>query len=643
MSLQDEITSSVNPGDDFYNYVNKKWCDTNPIPADKARVSALIDIGETVTEQLRELLEKPVGQNESINSRLAKKLYASAMDDAAIEKQGLGPIQPFVDEIERLKTADDIKALITNFHSEGKALVWQLTMDVDEKDSRRYVMTINQGGLLLPNRDYYFESGERFETTRSAYKEFLTRFFELLGKDDIDARVKNVYEIEEKLAAASNTSIENRDTEALYNPLSFDMLMDEFAGIDWAQYRKQTGVDVLHELIIHQPKFMHEVIRLIDAVGIEAWQDYLIAHVTVPAMPFLSKQYDEAHFAFFGKVLTGAEKREDRYKRAIRSVTHLLPEPVGQLYTDAHFDENAKAAITDLVSHVQEALRVRIKQLDWMSETTKERALEKLDTFAPLLGYPDKWHDYSSLELVDGYVENVLTIRTYDWKYDIGRVTGPVDREEWLMSPATVNAYYWPNTNGITFPAAILQPPAFDAGGDFAANYGAIGVIIGHEIIHGFDDNGSKYDKIGNFESWWTDEDRTLFEARAEALAAQYDAYEIDGHHVKGQLTLGENIADLGGILIAYDALQNKLKESDLSYELDGFTPEQRFFLAQARIWRTNIRPELALQFLVSDPHSPAHLRVNGVVTNVDAWYDNFDIAASSVLYKAAAERIRIW
>ncbi len=643
MSLQDEVTPAINPGDDFYEYVNKKWCQDNPIPADEARYSALTQLDETVTAQLRVLLEKPVRKTEPHNSALAKMLYTSGMDEATIEKRGLESLLPLVREIENIRTAADVKTCIAKAHGEGRKLVWRLGIEVDEEDSTRYAMIVAQSGLLLPDRDYYFEEGERFEKTRTAYKDFLTQLFTLLGKDNIADRVSNVYAIEKKLAAASNTSIEDRDVEALYNPFTFTQLATQFAGFDWGAYRERTGITGLDGLTVYQPKFLAEAIRLLDSCSVQAWRDYLIAQSVVPYMPFLAKKYNSIHFAFFGTVLTGAEHQRERYKRVVHAVSSFLPEPVGQLYVEAHFDKASKAAITDLVNHIQDALRERIQRLDWMSDKTKQKALEKLGTFMPLLGYPDKWRSYTSLDMQDDYVANILAIRKFDWQYDSQRVLKAVDRKEWLMSPAAVNAYYWSNTNGITFPAAILQPPAFDAKGDFAANYGAIGMVIGHEIIHGFDDNGSKYDKMGNLTSWWTNADRKAFEKRAKALADQYDQYEIDGQHVKGKLTLGENIADLGGMLIAYDALQKKLAELGTSEKIDGFTPEQRFFLAQARIWRTNIRPELTLQHLVSDPHSPAHLRVNGVITNVDAWYEVWNIQKTSALYKPANQRVRIW
>ncbi len=643
MNLQDELTNSVNPGDDYYNFVNKKWCDKHPIPKDKSQYSALTEISDAVTEQLHVLLKKQIKQNEPKLSVLAKQLYRSGMDTAALEKQGIMPVKPQIDAIEKINNIADVKALIIKRHSEGRPLLWQLAMDVDEKRSDRYVMVISQDGLLLPDRDYYMEKGEQFDVIRSKYKAFLAQAFEALGKNNVKKRAQNVYKIESKLAAASNTAVEDRDVEKLYNPFTFEQLAKEFSGFDWIAYQKETGLGKIDGLIVHQPKFITGVLAQLNSTNIDAWKDYLLAHSTIPYFTFLSKKYDELQFSFFGTVLTGATEQEDRFKRVIRRVQSLLPEPVGKLYVESHFDESAKATITDLVEHIKTALRVRIMQLDWMTEKTKQKALDKLDTFMPLLGYPDKWRTYDSLELNGSYFENYLAIKQFEWQYDIGRVKGKVNRKEWLMSPATVNAYYWPNTNGITFPAAILQPPAFDANGDFAANYGAIGMVIGHEIIHGFDDSGSKFDKTGNLKTWWTASDRKEFEKRIKPLENQFDGYVIDGQNVKGALTLGENIADLGGMQIAFDAMLNYLKESGKTAPIDGFTPEQRFFLAQARMWRTNIRPELQLQYLASDPHAPCHLRVNGVVTNLDAWYEAWKIPAICELYQPPEKRIRIW
>lgn len=640
-SLHSEITDSINPADDFYNHVNQKWRDNNPIPAEKSRYAAFTELSERVTEQLRELLEDSSTDDQSHDALLAKQFYQSGMDTERAEQLGAAPIQEFLAQVASLKSTNDIRKLIIDRHSEGKSLVWSLGLDVDEKDSQRYVMQVSQSGLLLPDRDYYFETAENFQNTRNAYHDFLHQVFEILGMDDVHQRALNVYAIEQELAGLSNTSIENRDVDAKYNPYTFAQLAKQFKGFDWVAYQKSTGLSAIDGLLVQQPKFLKGAIELIERAPLAVWQDYLVAHSVLPYFRYLSTAYDELQFSFFGKVLTGAEKQEDRYKRVITNVTALLPEPAGKLYVAEHFDEASKREITDLVEHIQDALRHRIEQLEWMSDETKQKAYEKLDTFMPLLGYPDSWRSYDSLELGDDYIANIVAIRRFEWQHDLDRLTKPVDRKEWLMSPATVNAYYWPNTNGITFPAAILQPPFFDAAGDFAANYGGIGVVIGHEIIHGFDDEGSKYDKTGNLNSWWTDADRTEFDKRTQKLMEQYDDYAVEGYPVKGALTLGENIADLGGVLIAYDALQQKLAQAE-SEDIEDYTPEQRFYLSYARIWRTNMRTEMALQLLVRDPHAPAHLRVNGVVTNVDSWYEAFDVDEGD-LYTPPADRIRIW
>jgi putative endopeptidase len=341
--------------------------------------------------------------------------------------------------------------------------------------------------------------------------------------------------------------------------------------------------------------------------------------------------------------LRGTTEQEPRYRRIIRGCMLTLPQPTGQLFVAAHFDETAKQEISDLVKRLQKAFASRIDKLEWMSEPTKAKAHEKLGTFLPLLGYPESWRDYSTLTLTGSYVENFLAVATEEWQRTVSRIDKPVDRKEWLMSPALVNAYYWPNTNGITFPAGILQPPFFDAKGDFASNYGSIGAVIGHEITHGFDDEGSKFDAYGNLTSWWTEDDRAAFDARADGLVKQFDQYEVAGRNVNGRLTLGENIADLGGIQVAYDAFRSKLDDDGSSEIIDGYTPEQRFFIGYARSWRESMRPEFSLQLLVSDPHAPDIFRVNGIVRNIDAFYEAFTIEANNTLYLESDNRVRIW
>jgi putative endopeptidase len=368
-----------------------------------------------------------------------------------------------------------------------------------------------------------------------------------------------------------------------------------------------------------------------------------MVHSLLWLMPALPETYEQLHFNFYGKILAGSEKQEVRYRRIINTCIGMLPESTGEIFVRSCFDEKSKASIYELVDHIMEAFRVRIINLSWMTDQTKECAFKKLDTFLPLLGYPDQWRSFDGLNITDSYVKNLLAVPENDWQYDVGRLSKPVNRHEWLMSSALVNAYYSPNTNGITFPAGILQRPLFDAEGDFATNYGGIGAVIGHEITHGFDDKGALFDEKGRLESWWTDSDWEAFNQKTKALAHQYNQYMLEDQHLNGELTLGENIADLAGILIAYDALQKTLDRTGDRMLIDGFTPEQRFFIAYARIWRENMRPELALHLMVSNPHSPHNYRVNGVLPNVDAFYDAFSVKPGDGLYLSPEKRVRIW
>lgn len=643
--LRSEVTDTIRPGDDFYGYVNKKWLDAHLIPNDKARIGAFTEISDENIERLRALLEKSVSHatHASDTGGLARLLYHSIMDEDRIEAEGITPVRSELDAIEAIQNRADLDAYITNQHGNGFSLLWSSSLDVDEKNCNRYVFRIYQAGLGLPDREYYLEPGERFEEIRSKYRSFLRDFFALFAATDPQESAAAVLEIETELARLSSTATELRDVAAQYNPYTPAKLAEAFPGFHWQRYLTSVGYTLKRSVLVSQPKFLAGVVRLLERMPLQAWKQYVLFHSLLPLLPALPKRYELLHFGFYGTVLGGTTEQEPRYRRAISQCMGLLPEPVGRVFTEEYFDESAKAAIYDLVDNIKASLRSRIEHLTWMSSATKRRAFEKLDTFHALLGYPDTWRTYEGLELGDVYVGNVQAIRAYEWRYDMSRLARPVDRTEWLMSPAAVNAYYWSNTNTITFPAGILQPPFFDATGDFAANYGGIGAVIGHEITHGFDDKGSLYDAVGNLHSWWTVKDRTEFEKRTKALAEQYDGYVVDGRKVNGSLTLGENIADLGGLLIAFGALQRKIATDGNREAVQGFTPEQRFFMAWARVWRMNIRPELALRLLVTDPHSPHPLRVNGVLRNVDAFYDAFDVTPDAAGYSTPEQRVHIW
>lgn len=641
MSLEAELDTNIKPGDDFYKFVNQRWIDAHPMPDDKARYDIWDVLTDTNLDQLQQLLEAKSSPDEAIPIRTVKKYYLSAMDTDLITKTTPKIVAKVIDSIQSLKTPADIVGFITSQHRQGLGLVWQIGVDPDDKNSRQYLTRIWQGGLGLPEKTYYFD--DQFKEIRNKYIDYLTDVFKLIEFERPAERAHQVYAIEEALAEASLTTAECRDPERVYNLFTPAKLDAKFAALDWNNYLATIGLPAPKQVNVSQPDFLTKVTELLAEQPIENWQNYLTIRALHPLANKLSQPYEDLQFGFYGKVLTGRKEQEPRPRRIIRICMATLPEPIGRLFIEHYFDENAKAEIGNLVGYIQTALGRRIKNLDWMADDTKAKALHKLSTFMPLLGYPDKWKSYDSLKLDNSYVDNFLATCQFEWNFQTGRLHQPVDRKEWLMSPALVNAYYWPSTNGITFPAAILQPPFFDAAGDFAANYGAIGAVIGHELTHGFDDEGSKFDADGNLKSWWSPKDRKDFDSRAQKLAQQYSSYQLAGRNLDGQLTLGENIADLGGLLIAYDALQAKLKELGKRAVIDGFTPEQRFFISFARAWGGSARDELILQRLVSDPHSPEVFRVNGVLPNVDAFYEAFNVQPGDKLYLAPDKRVRIW
>lgn len=642
MPLPDELTPSIKPGDDFYHYVNQRWTDEHPIPDSKARIGVFEDLMDGNVEKLKILIESPTEPSEPANIRLLKDYYRAAMDEDLISRQTSAFVASICKAIEAVNTPDEIAQIVAESHASGLELIWNAYIEPDDKDSSHYVLRFGQGGLGLPDRDYYIVESKDFAQVKTHYLTFLTSLFELAGYDRAGERATGVFELERKLAAASMTATEKRDPDAMYNAFDPSELTRRYPEITWDHYFDRLGFASERTVIVSQPDFMAAVVALWSELPLEQWKDYLIFHSLLPFMNKLDTRYVDLQFGFYGTVLSGTKKLELRYRRIVRNCIAILPEPTGQLFVSAHFDESAKAEIGNLVKHLQVAFGKRIDELTWMGPETKLKAHEKLATFLPLLGYPDEWRDYGTLTTSDCYADNFRTMMRDEWRRSVSRIDGSVDRREWLMSAALVNAYYWPNTNGITFPAAILQPPFFDPKGDFASNYGAIGGVIGHEITHGFDDEGSKFDAFGNLKTWWKEADRTAFEELADGLVTQYDQYEIAGGKVNGRLTLGENIADLGGLQMAYDALCAKVAES-CGDAIDGFTPEQRFFIGYARAWRESRRPELMRQTLVSDPHSPDIFRTNGVVRNLDAFYNAFDLIAGDKLYLAPEDRVRIW
>ncbi len=642
MSLKTEVSSTIKPGDDFFGYANQKWIDAHPIPADKAQYGTFDILGEDNLKKLIELLKAPIDSNEPQMVQLVKRYYQAAMDEKAIQTSTPKLVEQVIKQVSALSSRQQLKDYIIKRNNQGFGLVWSLIIEPDDKDCHTNVLRLWQGGLGLPERTYYLEDAPQFVEVRHKYIEFMTQLFELVRLDKPKERAQQVFDLEVELAKASLKAADLRDPVAMYNPYTDDKLNSEFPIWDWETYRQ--GLDLgASKIIIGQPQFITAATRLIQELPIEQWQNYLLLNHLVILGSKLSKPFEDLNFSFFGKVLGGREKQEPRDLRVSRQCMAILPQPIGRLYVEHYFDETAKAEIKDLVEHLEVAFEKRLDQLEWMSDKTKQQARHKLSTFLPLLGYPDDWRSFDDLKLGDSFADNFLATCKFEWQYEIDKLKAPVDRTEWLMSPALVNAYYWPNTNGITFPAGILQPPYFDANGDFAANYGGIGAVIGHEITHGFDDQGSQFDAEGNLKTWWQDSDRKDFDSRAQQLAKQYSSYKVAGRNVDGQLTLGENIADLGGLLIAYDAMRAKLAEIGEDKLINGFTADQRFFLSYALNWCRVTRKQLALERLVSDPHSPELYRVNGAVVNVDNFYDAFAVQPGDKLYIAPKDRVRIW
>lgn len=643
MSLKNELDPNIKPGDDLFRHVNGKWIAANPIPDDQSQWDMMTILNLDNLKKLHDLLEAEIDPTEPLMNQLVKQYYKSAMDEAEIQKATESIVKDITHEVKKLSSSADLASYITHCHQQGIGLLWNLVIEPDDKNSLRYLTRLWQGGLSLPEKSYYLEDSEEMKQIRAKYLDYLTRLIELIGEKNAPERAKKILDLETDLAKISNSAVENRDIEKLYNLVASSELATDHGHMDWPAYLSSIGLGKPAEVIISQPKYFRELMKLLEDRPLESWKDYLLVHRIGALASKLSKDYEELVFDFFARTLRGTQEMEPRHLRSIRACLAMLPEPTGRLYVEHYFNEEAKASIQDLVDHILKAFRNRLEKLEWMKPETKQKAYAKLDTFLPLLGYPDKWKDFGDLKLGHIYAQNWDAINQFSWDFEAKKLNGPVDKTEWFMSPALVNAYYWPNSNGITFPAGILQSPFFDPKGDLASNYGGIGAVIGHEITHGFDDEGSKFDKDGNMKAWWSDEDRQAFEDRAAQLEKQYSKYKLYGRHVDGKLTLGENIADLGGVLVAFDAYLTKIKESGENKLVDGMTPEQRFFAAYAKTWRGHDRKELTLQLLVRDPHSPDIFRVNGVVPNIDKFYDAFDVEIDQKLYIKPDERVRIW
>ncbi len=643
------MDQTVKPGDDFYTYASGAWIKNNPVPAKETRWGSFNVLRDFNINAVKAVLEKAAADKSAPAGSVSRRVgdfYAAGMDSVRIEKLGAAPVLPVLKKIDQVKTKDGLLAEINRLRRDGLSnALFGFFIAQDRKNVEHMIPQFSQGGTSLPDRDYYLKSEGRNAGIQEAYKKYITTVFTLVGVPGEKAakNAETIFALEKQLAAAQLSRVEMRDPYKTYNKYLVADFSKTTPGISWQKMLEELNVHGEDSILVNNPSFFTAADSLLNAVPLADWKVYLQWHELKSAAPHLSSAFVDANFAF-NQVLSGQKVQTPRWQRVSQITDGSLGELLGQLYVKEYFKPEAKARMAELVSNLRKAFAVRIKQLDWMSDTTKEKALAKLAAFRPKIGYPDKWKTYEGLQIsADNYYGNVVNVGK--WGYDdmISRLGKPVDRERWGMTPPTVNAYYNATLNEIVFPAGILQFPFFDPNADDAVNYGGIGAVIGHEMSHGFDDNGSKYDADGTLRNWWTEEDRSKFDDKTKALGQQFDAYTIqDSIHVNGKLTMGENIGDLGGLNVAYEAF--KMTPQGQSAELiDGFTPDQRFFLAWAQVWRGNILAPAAAQLILTDSHSPGPYRTIGAPVNMDAWYKAFNVQPEDKLYKKPEDRIRIW
>lgn len=647
------LDNQYNACEDFANYVNAKWNEANPIPSDETRWGAFGRLHKKSLQQQRVILVKAAhdaanNDGSALEQKLGR-LYAAGMDTDAINKLGYTPIKSKLAQIDDIGDSGDIVNFIDTSYNEGDSYVFRFGSGADFQDATRQIGYVHQSGLGLPTRAYYLE--DKYQDIRDGYVKYMTRSLALIGapEDQAQQRAKSVLAFETKLAKASLTPTQMRDLDNQYHFVTVDEADKISPHFSWEKFFKAQGVDIGKGFSLSQPKFIAEFDKLLANAPISQWQAYLKVHLISSASPYLSDAFQKNHFSFYNKTLSGQPERKARWKRVLSGVNNAMGMGLGELYVAQYFPPETKARAEQLVKNVRVALKQHIKHLDWMSDETKQKALKKWSLFLPKIGYPDEgeWRDWSGLEIQPGHwFANMEAASKYNYHYDIAKIGDRTDRKEWFMTPQTINAYYNPSTNTINFPAAILQPPFFYAHGDDAVNYGGIGFVIGHESSHGFDDQGSQFDGHGNRVNWWTDEDKKQFDARTKALAKQYSSYTpIPGKpdlHVKGKLTLGEAIGDLGGLNIAYTALQTALKKNpEEDKKIDGLTPEQRFFLSSARVWEGTARQKTAELLLNVDPHAPAKVRAFASASNMPRFSEAFQCKTGAGM--ARKNPVKIW
>ena len=636
---------NVRAQDDFYQHVNGTWLATTEIPADKSNYGAFTQLFDKSQDDLKVIVEEAANARDKVAGSEVQKVgdfYLSYMNTDKVAEIGLAPIQTELARIDDISSRDDVVRYIGYNQKLGMATPFLLFINQDNKDTTKYTVYVHQTGIGLPDRDYYLE--DQFAEKREAYIAYIQKMFELAGIEDGADKAEMIMELETRLAEAHWTRVENRDRNKVYNKRTVAEANAETPGLEWSLFLEAAGIPDQADFIVRQPSYFTALGGIIDDVSVRDWKSYFTFKMLDTAAPYLTEDLVEANFDFHGRTISGTEENQPRWKRAIQATDQQIGEAVGKIYVDRHFEAESKTRMDEMIGNLREAFGIAINELEWMGPETKEEAQAKLAKFTPKIGYPRKWRDYTSLEIdPDDLVGNMLRATEFEYKRKINKLGGPIDRDEWFMTPQTVNAYYNPSMNEIVFPAAILHPPFFNVEADDATNYGAIGAVIGHEFSHGFDDQGSKSDGDGNLRDWWTEADAEQFKARTGVLVAQYAVFSpLEGMNVNGELTLGENIGDLAGLTIAYKAWKLSLDGREPPV-IDGYTGEQRFFLGWAQVWRRKYRDDELERRLKIDPHSPSEYRTNGIVRNMPEWYAAFDVKEGDALYLEPGERVKIW
>jgi len=631
--------TNVKAGDDFFAYANATWLRNNPIPADRTNWSLWTVLGEDIENQLRAIAQNP---GDDASARQIRDFYASWMDEAGIERRGIAPARPYLD---RIAAVNDRASLLRLFMAPGFASPVGVGIFPDPADTTRYIAGAGQGGLGMPNRDYYLREGEQYDRYRTAYREYMVTLLRLAGISEPERRADAIYALERQMAEAHWAPERRRDIRQIYNPMNREQLNALAPQFDWTNTLASAGLGDVQTIVAAETTAIAALGQMLDTVPLETWKDWMTFQFLSANAQYLPRAFDEANFNFYSRTLRGVPEQRERWKRGLGLLNGAMGEAVGRIYVARHFPAESRRQMSELIGNLRAAFRERLERLEWMDDATRAQALAKLDTFEPRIGHPERFIDYSSIRVdPNDVLGNVQRAGEFQWNLQRSRLPNPVDRGLWGMNPQIINASYNPLMNQITFPAGILQPPFFDPNADPAVNYGAIGAVIGHEIGHGFDDQGRRFDPQGRIRDWWTPETDRRFTERATRLGAQYGQYEpLPGLRVNGQLTMGENIGDLGGLEMAYAAYRRHVAQHGEPPVIDGLTGDQRFFLAWAQVWRGQHREGALRERILTDPHSPYEYRVNGVVRNIDAWYRAFNVQPGDRLYLPPEERVRIW